>query len=191
MTTQGMSVSLFGRPLDALTVNLGAIYTDATYGAGYFVTCGQLQTAAQGCLPVFNSAGVQIGTADDADGNRIIGAPEWKVTANVEYAKGFSNRLEAFVQADAVYTSRVNFSAAYDPIASTTRQPSLAARLGLRNADQRYGVSLFVRNLFDTYQPVVRFETPTAAQQGDPHSYSQISGAESRRVIGLSFDARL
>jgi iron complex outermembrane receptor protein len=62
--------------------------------------------------------------------------------------------------------------------------------LGVRRDDGRYGVSLFVRNMFDQYRPIVRFATPTAAQQFDLQSYAQIAGPESRRVVGLSVDGR-
>jgi iron complex outermembrane receptor protein len=190
LTTKGVSITLFGRPMRGLNVNLGAVWNDATYGAGYQVSCGQLQTAAQGCLPVRNAAGATIGSADDADGNRLIGSPEWKVTGNVEYAADLRDGFEGFVQVDAVYTSRINFNAAYDPIASNAPATIFGGRIGVRTSDQRYGVSLFGRNLFDTYRPVLRTATPTAAQQGDPQSYIQFSGGESRRVIGVSLDAR-
>uniref|UniRef100_UPI0035C96227 TonB-dependent receptor n=1 Tax=uncultured Sphingomonas sp. TaxID=158754 RepID=UPI0035C96227 len=190
LTTKGVSVELFGRPLPGVSVNVGALYNDAKYGAGYFVACGQLETAAQGCLPVRNGAGAQIGTADDAGGNQLIGAPKWKVTGSGEYKVGLGRGLSSFAGVDIVYTSRVNFSAAYEPLDANAPAAIFGGRIGLRTNDDRYGISLFARNLFDTYRSVVRFATPTSAQQLDPKSYSQISGPESRRVVGLSLDAK-
>jgi iron complex outermembrane receptor protein len=190
LTTKGVSVELFGRPFYGLSLNLGGLFNDAKYGSGYLVACGQLETAAQGCAPVRNSSGTQIGTADDAGGNQLIGAPRWKVTGSGEYKKTFAGGLSGFVGADIVYSSRVNFSAAYEPLAANAPAAIFGGRIGLRTDGDRYGVSVFARNLFDTYRSIVRLATPTSAQQLDPRSYSQISGPESRRVIGLTLDAK-
>jgi len=190
LTTKGVEVSVFGRPIAGLTLNAGAIYDNAGYGEGYQVSCSQLQTAAQGCLPVFNAAGVPVGTATDAGGNRLVGAPEWKVTASGEYASRVASNLTGFLQVDLVYTSQINWDAAYDPIDTSAPATIVGGRIGVRTDDRRYGVSLFVRNLFDVYRPIARFATPLAAEELDPQSYSQIPGPESRRVIGVSLDAR-
>ncbi|MBB4155675.1 iron complex outermembrane receptor protein [Sphingomonas jinjuensis] len=189
LTTKGVSFNLFGRPTRGLSLNLGAVYNDARYGDGYLVACAQQQTAAQGCIPqVVN--GATIGRVDDAGGNRLVGTPEWKVTASGEYAADLSSRTQAYLQADMVYTSRINWDAAFNPIAQNAPAALFGGRLGLRFADQRFGIAVFGRNLFDVYRPTVRFATPTAALQLDPRSYAQISGTDSRRVIGLSLDAK-
>lgn len=190
LTTKGVSVNLFGQPMDGLNFNIGAVWNDATYGPGYLVSCSQGQTVAQGCRPVLNGAGAQIGLADDAEGNRLIGVPEWKATGNVEYARSVGGGFEGYVQADVVYTSTINFNAAFDPLARNGAATVVGGRIGIRTEDGRYGISVFGRNLFDVYRPILRSSTPTAAQQLDPKSYIQFSGSESRRLIGVSLDAR-
>ena len=131
------------------------------------------------------------GTGTDAGGNKLVGSPEWKATFSGEYVAPLFGNYQGFIQGDVVYTSRINFNAAYDPIDSNAPATIVGGRLGVRSNDGKWGVSLFVRNLFDTYRAAARFATPTASQQRDPAAYSQISGPESRRVIGLSLDARL
>ena len=190
LTTKGVSVSVFGRPAPGLTVNLGAQYANAKYGDGYFVACAQLQTAAQGCENVTNAGGAVIGKADNAGGNRLVGSPQWKVTGSGEYQHQLSGNLAGFVAADVVYTSRINYNAAYDPLNANASAAIFGARLGVRTEDGRYGVSIFGRNLFDVYRSTIRFATATATQQRDPQSYSQFTGTDSRRVIGLSLDAK-
>jgi iron complex outermembrane recepter protein len=188
LTSKGVSLELIGRPVHGLTVNVGGLYNNAKYGRGYEVACAQMQTAAQGCQTVIEG-GAAISTTD-ASGNQLIGAPEWKLTSSVEYAANVSDGLTGFVSVDTVYTSRINFDAAYDPILTNAAATIFGARLGLRTDNGRYGISIFARNLFDQYRPIVRFATPTAAQQFDPQSYSQVSGPESRRVVGLSLDGK-
>ena len=188
LTSKGISLELIGRPVQGLTINVGGLYNNAKYGSGYSVACAQLQTAAEGCRTT-TEGGATTGTAD-AHGNQLVGAPQLKVTSSVEYAANVRNDISGFVSLDTVYTSRINFDAAYDPIDSNAAATIFGGRLGLRSDDGRYGASIFVRNMFDQYRPIVRFATPTAAQQFDPQSYSQISGPESRRVVGLSLDGK-
>jgi iron complex outermembrane receptor protein len=145
-----------------------------------------LQTAANGCVAVPGSTTL----ADNAGGNRLAGSPKWKATGSGEYEASFGGGLAAFAQLDVVYTSRLNFNAAYDPLDTNAPAAIFGGRLGLRADDGRYGISVFVRNIFDTFRPAVRFATPTAAQQRDTQSYSQIVGTDSRRVIGVSLDAK-
>ncbi len=191
LISKGLELNIAARPAHGVRTSLAGIYNQATYGSGYLVSCGQMQTEAQGCMPVRNGLGVQTGSAADGGGNQLVGAPRWKINGNVEYRRSVSERfgLEGFVQAEAIYTSSIFYDAAYDPVDAVAPATIFDGRLGVSTADGRYTLALFGRNLLDTYRPIVRFETPTAAQQNDPASYSQIAGAESRRVIGLSLDA--
>ena len=185
LTTKGVSLNLIGRPARGLTVNVGALYNDAKYGAGYLVPCAQGQTAAQGCQTLASGA-----TIDDAGGNQLIGAPKWKLTGFGEYEHAVWSGWQGFVQADVAYTSKISFDAAYSPQNSNASAAIFGARLGARTQDERLGVSIYARNLFDTYRPTVRFATPTASSQLDFLSFSQISGPESRRTIGVTLDAK-
>ncbi len=185
LTTKGVSANLIGRPAPGLTVNVGALYNDAKYGAGYQVPCAQGQTAAQGCLTLASGAKV-----DEAGGNPLIGSPKWKLTGFAEYEHAVWNGWQGFIQADVAYSSKILFDAAYSPQNSNAAAAIFGGRLGVRSADQRLGVSIYARNLFDTFRPTVRFATPTASSQRDTLSFAQISGPESRRTLGVSFDAK-
>lgn len=185
LTTKGVSANLIGRVAPGLTVNVGALYNDAKYGAGYQVPCAQGQTDAQGCITLASGARV-----DDAGGNLLVGSPKWKLTAFTEYERAVWSGWQGFIQADVVYTSRINFDAAYSPQNSNAAAAIFGGRVGVRTEDERFGVSIYARNLFDTYRAAVRFATPTASSQRDLLSFSQISGPESRRTIGVSLDAK-
>lgn len=189
LTSKGFEVHVLGRPAPGLTVNGGASYTDAKYGAGYVVSCGQGQTAAEGCMTLRDSSGAVIGTGDDAVGNRLIGSPRWKATFSAEYERPITSQLDGFVQVDAVYTSKVSWSAAYSPRLATPGATIVGGRLGVRTNDGRYGLAVFARNLFDVYRPTVRIATPVARQLL-AESYAQFSGPESHRIVGVSLDAK-
>ncbi|MBS0483408.1 MAG: TonB-dependent receptor [Proteobacteria bacterium] len=181
LVSQGVQLDLFGSPVRGLTLGGGLLYNDAKYGAGYNVACYQMQTAAQGC---------QAGGYTSAEGNQLAAAPRWKATANVQYAAPLGGNLEGFVGGDVVYQSRIDDSANRDPGTVIPEAAIFSARVGLRTSDERFGLSVFARNLFDVYRPVLKFATPTAAQQLDFAVYSSVPGSDSRRVIGVSFDAR-
>lgn len=180
--SKGIEFNLLGRPLKSVTLNLGAVYTKASYGPGYTVKCGQLQTAAEGC----NVAAL----TTDAAGHQLVGSPKWKLTFSGEYATSVFGGYMGFLQADAVYRSTTHWNAAYDPSSDVAGATIVGGRLGLRTDDGNFGVSLFVRNLFDTYRAAVRFDTPITNPYLLSKSYSQGSGSESHRVIGVSVDAR-
>ena len=190
LTSRGVSLDLLGKPSSSLTFNGGIIFTDARYGAGYTVSCYQQQTAAQGCHPLLNGSGTVAGTGANADGHQLVGSPRWKAVLGGEYVTALMSR-QAFVQTDAVYTSRVSDDATDDPAVSVPGSTIVGGRAGLRSNDGHWSVALFARNLFDTFRPTVRFAAPTAAQELDPKAYAQMMGPESRRVIGVSLDVRL
>ncbi len=190
LTSRGASLNLSAKPSRSLTVNGGVTFTDARYGAGYTVSCYQQQTAAEGCQPLLGASGSIVGTGASADGHQLVGSPRWKTVLGGEYVAPVLGR-EAFVQSDVVYTSRVNDDATGDPAVRVAGATIVGGRAGMRSSDGRWSVALFARNLFDTFRPTVRFAAPTAAQELDPKAYAQMTGPESRRVIGLSLDARL
>jgi iron complex outermembrane receptor protein len=166
-----VSAQLFGRPAKGLTTNLGVTYLDAKYGEGYSIA---------------NFRNV----VTSAEGKQLIGSAKWSITASGEYSTAVSDTFNAFVQADMVYRSKQFFNATNDAILSERGAAIFGGRIGVRTTDQQFGVSVFTRNLFNTFRASTRFATPIAAQQLDPLSFSQFAGPESRRVIGLSLDAR-
>ncbi len=190
LTSRGVSLNLLGKPSSSLTINGGLTFTDARYGAGYTVSCYQQQTAAQGCQPLLGASGAVVGTGASADGHQLVGSPRWKSVLGGEYVAPLMAR-QAFLQGDIVYTSRVNDDATGDPAVRVAGATIVGGRAGLRSADGRWSLALFARNLFDTFRPTVRFAAPTALQELDPKAYAQMTGPESRRVVGLSLDARL
>lgn len=189
LTSKGFQVQLFGKPTPELTVNAGVILADAKYGPGFKVQCAQLQTAAQGCETDPLNASIKY---DDADGNRLPFSPKWKANVGFEYARSLSESLDGFVALDGNYSSRINYSSANDPLASTGPHFLIGGRIGVRSSDQRFGISLWGRNLTDRRVPVFMLPNPIVGFGGraDPQTYIQIFGSESYRTLGLSLDAR-
>ena len=171
LSSKGVSAQLFGRPAPGLTTNIGVTYLDAEYGPGYSIADFRNVIAS-------------------AEGKQLVGSAKWNVTASAEYTTALSATLNAFAQADMVYRSKQFFNATNDAILAVDGAAIFGGRVGVRTEDARFGVSVFARNIFDTFRASTRFATPIAAQQLDPLSFSQFAGPEANRVIGLSLDAR-
>jgi iron complex outermembrane receptor protein len=166
--TWGASANLFGRPVQGLTLNAGATFLVRRYSPGYFAA---------------NAAGQVV------DVSRFRPGGSLKLTGSAEYTAPLSERLNGFIQADVVRNPRQYSNAAGDAVLAIDDWVAVGGRLGVKTADNRFGVSVFVRNLFNTFRSGARFSTPVSAQQLDPASFAQFAGAESNRVFGLSLDA--
>ncbi len=168
-TVKGVTANFFGQPLKGLVVNLGATYTVKAYAKGY-------------SQPDAFGVAVDIGALEPSH--------EVKFTASGEYTASLGDHWNGFVQADMVYQPTRYFDAARSPVFKVNAAAIFGGRLGVRTIDQRFGVSVFARNIFDTFRATSAFTTPIASLQGDPVSFSQFSGPEAHRVVGLSLDAR-
>lgn len=187
VTIKGAEISAFGRLTDNFTLNFGTLYNNGKYGSGYFVGCApNFQTDADGCHAVPGKTTREA----DAGGNQLVAAPKWKTTLNGTYTHALNAKLDGFVSADGVYTSRIYFDQAYDPTDTAGSHIVLGAKIGVRSHDGRWGVYVYGRNLTDERVPQFRFVTPIGTTLGDTNTYSQTFGADSFRTIGVSFDAK-
>lgn len=171
LTSKGFSANFFGQPLPGLSTNIGVSYNDAKYGAGYLVAD-------------------YLNVTKSAEGRQLVGSAKWKITASAEYTASLGGGMDGFIQADMVYKSRTFSNAMNDAILSTPGAAIFGGRIGIRANEGQFGISVFARNIFDTFRPTAKFATPAAAQQLDPLSFSQFSGPEAHRLIGVSLDAK-
>jgi iron complex outermembrane receptor protein len=165
--SKGIEANLFGRIADNFTVNTGLIWNPAQF-------------------PKHDSNG---GPFIGVDGTNISGkqlqlAPVWKFTFSGEYSHPVFSGLEGFVGGDAVYKSKIAYSASTDPLLSYPSNIVLGAHAGVRAEKGNWSASLFVRNLTNEHIPVLR-------QAGFPYglNYGQFLSTGSFRVVGVSLDA--
>lgn len=171
-TNKGVSVDVYGMPAPFLKLNGGLAYVEATYGAGYKLACAQ---------------GSPAGCQQDATGAQINGVPRLRATLAANYLFDVLG-YRGTAGADVAYSSKQVLNP-QDPLRNLDARTTVGARLGLRSADDKWGVALFARNLFDQFQPTNRFGNLLSFVTGDSKSYVQLVGPESRRTIGLSIDA--
>lgn len=164
---KGAELNVTARPLAGLRLNGGLIYNDATYG-DFNVPCkaGSTQTC-------------------NAEGRQLSGAPKWKVVLSGEYERSVSEDIDGYVQLAAVYRSRVNTSSSPDPTLQIGEYTVVDGRIGVRQKDGAWGVSLFAKNLFDERFPSLVFADPLISS-----NYDQAYSPRAFRTIGISLEGR-
>jgi iron complex outermembrane receptor protein len=164
VVSKGVEVNLFGQPVHGLSFNTGLIYNPVTYPKGFL---GQDGTAL--------------------GGEQLANAPEWKFTLSGEYRHAVHGDIEGFVAADSVYKSDVRYAASTDQNLTFDAHWTVGGRLGVRDPDKGWTAAIFVRNLNNSHEPVVRFAN---FPDGSTGSYGQLLTPQSFRLVGLSLDAR-
>lgn len=138
--TKGIDFSVFGRPFKGFTLNAGVIYTDAEYADTFLVACAPQQTAGVGTC----SAGRTTPAVD-----QIARTPKWRVLLNGEYSTEISTGMSAFIQADMQHQSKIFLSPTPDPVLRMPATTFVNGRIGVRDTDGVWSVSLWGKNLFD------------------------------------------
>jgi len=161
VVSKGFEIDLIGRPVAGLNVTSGLIYVSAEYPDGYLDVDGT-----------------------DIGGKQLKNVPEWKFVLSADYTYSLTDTLLAYFAADGVYKTKVQM---YEPISTQeTIFPAfwdLGAQIGIRSANNTWGVNLWGRNLLDKHEPhFMVFES-----DGE---ISAIYGNQSFRQVGITLDYR-
>ncbi len=154
--SQGVELDLIWRtPVEGLSYQGGVAYTEAEYGS---FTPAPGQSAR---LP----------------NSRLTNAPLWSLTNSVTYEKGlFNDATRGLVYFDTRYASAQNTGSDLNPTKVQEGYWLVNGRLALYTPDDRYGVELWGRNLFDEDYAQIMFDVPLqtgayGAFLGDPRTY--------------------
>lgn len=97
--------------------------------------------------------------------------------------------MRAFVGSDLTYEDRPAEDPSA-PLAWAHKATIVGAQAGLRSADDMWGLTLNIRNLFDKFDPAGRSGYFLGQFVGDTGAAFQTFKPETRRVIGLALDAK-
>ena len=107
LRTRGIEVESAARVTPDLNVGGSIAYLDATITDFTDAQCYTNQTAAQGCIPAAGG----IPAHQNLDGFRPPQAPEWKLTANIDYAHDLGTLpFQGIASAVYTYQSQINYS---------------------------------------------------------------------------------
>jgi len=151
VTSEGVEVELlWATPVEGLTVNLAAAYTDATYD-DFIGSCylSQPETGT-GCFNVGISAGQRAGV-QDLKGKQLPVAPEWSSVLGADYRMSVGADLELALSAKYLYSDRQFMSIERDPLGvqEATDRIDASIILSSYSGDHPWSLALIGRNLTD------------------------------------------
>ncbi|MEY4502470.1 MAG: hypothetical protein RIS52_2360, partial [Pseudomonadota bacterium] len=127
----GAEVQLDIAPMRGLTLSTGVTYLDTK---------------------VKNFSNFNIfGVVTDFSGQSFPGSPKWQMLGDVQYKWRTSDKIDAFVGAAGNYQSRTNGLFGQYPLFDIKSWATLDLRAGIEAADQSWRVSIWGRNVTNTY----------------------------------------
>jgi outer membrane receptor protein involved in Fe transport len=91
------------------------------------------------------------GVLTDFNGEAFPNTPQWQLESNVEYHWGLSDKLYGFVGGDVTYQSATNSQLGDLPLLKVDPYVLLDLRAGVETRDGAWRLSVFGRNVTDTY----------------------------------------
>ena len=189
LETKGIEVELGVRPATGLSFSANASYLDAKYADFQNIACftgqtilpfGTPRTSDRQCIRVSAAPGATAVT--NGTGNALTNAPELTLSLFSRYEKPIGD-MNGFVQANFQFRDDVSFSAAGDPNLQQKGYGILNGGIGISGPDDRWNLTVFVKNLFDKFYATNIISQPVL---NAPGVYSQFFTADSRRLIGVS-----
>jgi iron complex outermembrane receptor protein len=165
VTTKGIEADIRARPVPQLQLGMSlAVILDTAYPAG------------------FTFDGNNVG------GQRLLYSPRNKATLNGDYSWTLPGDYELKLGGDLVYKSRVRYCNTTDLECSFGGHSVQSLRLALRSPDDKWGATLYGRNLADKRVPnAIIYPLPG---KGAGSGYAYNLGENSFRRIGVTLDYR-
>ena len=189
LDTKGIEVELGVRPATGLSLSANASYLDAQYADFQNIACftgqtilpfGTTRTSDRQCIRISATPGATAVT--NGTGNRLTNAPAFTLSLFGRYEQPIGD-MTGFVQTNFQFRDKVSFSAAGDPNLQQKGFGILNGSIGVNGPDDRWNVTLFVKNLFDKFYATNIISQPVLNASG---VYSQFYTADARRLVGIS-----
>jgi iron complex outermembrane receptor protein len=191
---QGVEVEATIRPSRNFTVDASFTYTDSTVTIDGLNCPLQLQAAA----PVMT--GSPVGTCyrsaagatpqQNLRNATLPASPKVRVGISPRWEQDLSNTLAGFVQVGVNFQSKQQFAIEQDPLLTQKAYTLVDASIGMHTVDDRYNVSVFVKNLFDVNYYTSISHNSLLATAARPLDLTATYNKDADRYFGISFGAR-
>ncbi len=141
----GLEMEAFLRPVRHVGVNLGLTYVNTSYGNDLVGINGTALPAALNNLP----------------GQRLSNSSQYVATASLSWTPPLGDSgLSGLVYTDMRYQSDINTGSDLDREKQQDGIAIVNARIGIRGAENKWGLEFWAQNLFDTNYQQVSFDAP-------------------------------
>ncbi|AWW74430.1 hypothetical protein CD351_08325 [Erythrobacter sp. KY5] len=180
LSTTGFELEATARPVPDFVVGFGLAYADTKFEEFEGAACARIAQAST--APGNPCAGGA--PSFDASGLNAPNAPELTLSLNSRYDHDFSDAVGGFLQVNALLRSDNMFAIVPEGVANPYVQDGYVvvnAVAGLSFADDRIGVNVFAKNLFDTNYVTNIFDLPF----GGPGDLGQFVTRDAERLVGV------
>jgi iron complex outermembrane receptor protein len=161
--SKGVEADIRARPVPQLQIGMSvAVIFDTAYPTGFMFD------------------------GNNVGGQRLLYSPKTKATLSADYAWDLPGEYELKLGGDMVYKSRVRYCNSLDENCSFRGHTIPSLRLALRAPDDKWGVTLYARNLNDVRVPNAIIYPLPGKGGGSGFAYSL--GENSFRRVGLNLD---
>lgn len=201
--TKGVEVEATLRPSEAFTVNASVTYAKATANISGLNCPLQFQAAAQPftnnfpvntCYrrqTVVNGTTITSGPLQDVRNGDLPASPRWRISVTPRYEDSIpGTSMVGFVQAAVNFQSAQNFSIEQDPLLTQPSYTLVDLSVGLRTEDNRFSITGFVKNLFDTNYLTSINHNSLLATTASPFDLIANYNKDADRYMGVTFGAR-
>ncbi|MFM7028929.1 MAG: TonB-dependent receptor [Chakrabartia sp.] len=174
VTSKGVELEAFLRPMRDISVNLGVTYADTRYADD--LIGNKTLTNVTGSL---SSAFFQLPGARLSNSAKIVttGAVSWTPDLG-------SKGLKGLVYVDGRYTTKLNTGSDLDAEKLQKGYALFNARLGVHGPDNRWGIEAWAQNLFNVNYQQIAFDMPLQGS-GATNAVAQGLAASSNQLYGL------
>ena len=145
VTSKGVEVETFFRPIPEVNGSLGVTYADTKYRHNLIGTDGNALIPALFQLP----------------GRQISNAPKWTLTGSLGWTPPIgSSGMHALFYVDARHTSSYNTGSDLDIEKMQKAFTTVNARAGIRGPDEAWSLEVWAQNLFNAKYKQVAFDSP-------------------------------
>lgn len=206
--SQGVEIEATMRPSRNLTVGASFTYIDSSVDVDGLPCALQLQAAAANVIYTADQSapkntcyrrrttvnGVTSTSTPivDVAGGELPVSPKYRFSISPRYESEIGGTdLSAFIQFNLNYQSDVNFALQPDPLLKQDGYALVDASVGLTGPDDKWSVTLFVRNLFDTnYYALLSHSSLGSTATNYPSDLYANLNKDADRFFGASFGYR-
>lgn len=177
LRSEGFELEINTRPTRGLSIGFGIAYNESKFRSFVGAACPKM-AAAVGCSVSF-----------DASGLDAPNAPRWTVSTNARWETALTDSVGYFLQGNAYLRSDNMFVLYPDTMVNPTQQDGYAIvnlATGLTFGEDRYTVSVFANNLFDTNFVSGMGDLPL----GSAGDLAQFVSRDARRTIGVQLGVK-
>ncbi len=185
LRTQGFELEVNARPADGFTAGFGLAYADTEFRSFTGAACPRAAQAST--VPGNPCAGGA--AAFDASGRPAPNAPKWTLSLNSRYETEIAQGFGVFAQANMLMRSDTLFSTVPEGVSNPYEQDGYVVvngSVGFTVAEGKYGLSVFIKNLFDQNYVTSVFDLPF----GGAGDFGQFVTRDAERTTGIQANVR-